>query len=371
MGYGKTMKQFNLTGEIIEESEAWIYDWFGIPAVSASKMEQFLADAAGEDVEILINSGGGSVTAASEIYERLRSYTGKVIIKVVGMAASAAGVIAMAAESEITPIGLLMLHNASTSASGNYQDMDTASLLLRQVDSAITNAYMEKTGLKQKELFDLMDATTYLTAQEAVEKKFIDRISENKQYSSNFLKNQEIPSFYNSTFLLPEEAKQKMKQLLNQDPSRMGQKQTIAMPENKKEERKTNMKLNDLLQEYPDAKEELDQLLTAKKEEGKEEERSRLKEIDEIRNAVPEDLLIKAKYDNPIQANELAYQVLQTTKTAGSQYFQATIADSVKQGEVLPAPNLDTDKEEERAAINYMAAVVNQKRGMEHGTDNE
>lgn len=368
MGYGKTMKQFNLTGEIVEESEVWVYDWFGIPAVSASKMEHFLADAAGEDIEILINSGGGSVTAASEIYERLRSYTGKVIIKVVGMAASAAGVIAMAAESEITPTGLFMLHNASAFASGNYQDMDEASLLLRQVDTAIANAYMEKTGLEQKELFDLMDATTYLTAQEAVEKKFIDRISKNKQYSSNFLKNQEIPSFYNSTFLLPEETKQKMKQLLNQDPSR----QTVTIPENKKEERKTNMKLNDLLQEYPDAKEELEQLLTAKKEEGKEKERARLKEIDEIRNAVPEDLLIKAKYDNPIQANELAYQVLQTTKTAGSQYFQAAITDSVKQGEVLSVPNnLDSDKDEELAAINYMAAVVNQKRGMEHGTDNE
>ena len=165
-----------MKGQIIESGNEWVYDWLGLESTSPKKIIKALQEAGGEDVEIYINSPGGSIFAGSEIYTELRNYSGKKIIKITGIAASAAPVIAQAGECEISPTGMFMIHNVKTSASGDYRDMDNTGDALRAANQSIMNAYIDKTGMDAEILQDLMDRETYLSAQQAVDHGFVDKI---------------------------------------------------------------------------------------------------------------------------------------------------------------------------------------------------
>lgn len=172
--------KIDIKGAIVPNDEAWIYDWFGESYTSPKNVSAALEEANGEDVDIDINSGGGDVFAGSEIYAAIRSYPGTVNIHVVGLAASAASMIACAAKSDIAPTAQMMVHNVSTYAVGNYHDMDKASDMLRQANRAIAAAYVEKSGISEEDALDLMDAETWITAQDAVDYGLIDKIAESK-----------------------------------------------------------------------------------------------------------------------------------------------------------------------------------------------
>jgi len=169
--------RINVKGTIISDDEAWIYDYFGEDYISPSKVHAALEEANGEIVDVDINSCGGSVFAGSEIYEALRTYNGGVQIHVVGLAASAASVIACAGRSDIAPTAQIMVHNVSSRAAGNYHDMEHMADILKQANRAIAAAYVEKTGMSEQDALDLMDAETWLTAKDAVEYGLIDSIS--------------------------------------------------------------------------------------------------------------------------------------------------------------------------------------------------
>lgn len=169
-------KRIDVKGQIIESGNEWVYDWLGLENTSPKKIIKALQEAGGEDVEIYINSPGGSIFAGSEIYTELRNYSGKKIIKITGIAASAASVIAQAGECEISPTGMFMIHNVKTSASGDYRDMDNTRDALRAANQSIMNAYIDKTGMDAEILQDLMDRETYLSAQQAVDHGFVDKI---------------------------------------------------------------------------------------------------------------------------------------------------------------------------------------------------
>lgn len=169
--------KIDIKGAIVPNDDAWIYDWFGETYTSPKNVSAALEEANGEDVDIEINSGGGDVFAGSEIYAAIRAYPGTVNIHVVGLAASAASVIACAAKSDIAPTAQMMVHNVSTWAAGNYHDMDHASSMLKQANRAIAAAYVEKSGMSEKDALDLMDAETWITAQDAVDYGLIDKIA--------------------------------------------------------------------------------------------------------------------------------------------------------------------------------------------------
>jgi ATP-dependent protease ClpP protease subunit len=177
-------RTINIKGTIISDSDKWIYDWFGIENVSAKAVSDELAEANGEDVIVRINSNGGDVFAGSEIYDLLASYSGKITIRVVGMAASAASVIAMAGTSEIAPTGMMMIHNVRSYAEGDYRDMERSAETLKEANRAIMAAYRSKTGRSEDELLTLMDNETYFSADRAVELGFIDQIAEYKSPES-------------------------------------------------------------------------------------------------------------------------------------------------------------------------------------------
>lgn len=167
----------NIKGPIVGNSDAWIYEWFGIEATSPSMVDKAIEKANGEDLEVEINSGGGSVFAGSEIYTALKSYKGNVTVKIVGLAASAASVVAMAGKKVLmSPTAQMMIHNVNSYAEGDYREMEHTAEILKSANDTIANAYRLKTGKEQKELLSLMDKETWMTAQKAKELGFIDEI---------------------------------------------------------------------------------------------------------------------------------------------------------------------------------------------------
>lgn len=172
------MGKIEIKGAIIPDGDQWIYDWFGVPATSAAKVNSVLSAAQdNEEMELIINSPGGSVTAGSEIYTALKSHSGKVTGKVVGIAASAASVIAMSADELLmSPTAQMMIHRASSYGDGNKNDFEHFADVLSGIDESIANAYQIKTGLKTADLLDMMSKETWLNAQKAKELGFADGI---------------------------------------------------------------------------------------------------------------------------------------------------------------------------------------------------
>lgn len=171
-------KQINVKGPIVSNNDGRFYRWLGYEACSPGDIIKALEEANGDDVEVHINSGGGDVTAGSEIYTALRNYSGRVMVKIVGRAASMASVIAEAGESEISPTAHFMIHNVHTYAGGDYRTFEETASALRSLNQSIMSAYIAKTGKTAEELQAMMDRSTYLSAQEAVAEGFVDKIME-------------------------------------------------------------------------------------------------------------------------------------------------------------------------------------------------
>jgi len=128
---------------------------------------------------VWINSPGGDCVAAAQIYNMLTAYSGKVTVKIDGIAASAASVIAMAGDTVlVSPVSMLMIHNPATIAWGDHADMQKAIDMLSEVKESIINAYVLKTGLSRARLSHLMDAETWMDANKALELGFADGIIE-------------------------------------------------------------------------------------------------------------------------------------------------------------------------------------------------
>ncbi len=129
------------------------------------------------DITVWINSPGGDCVAAAQIYNMLMDYTGNVTVKIDGIAASAASVIAMAGTKVLmSPVSMLMIHNPMTAAFGDSGEMQKAIEMLGSVKDSIINAYEIKTGLSRTKLAHLMDAETWMDANKAVELGFADEV---------------------------------------------------------------------------------------------------------------------------------------------------------------------------------------------------
>jgi ATP-dependent protease ClpP protease subunit len=168
--------KISIRGPIVSSNQHRFYQFYGMEATSPRSVADALAKGNGERAEVEINSGGGEIFAASEIYTALRNYAGGVHIRIVGLAASAASIIAMAGESEMTPTGMMMIHNVQTKASGDYRQMEHTAGTLRDANHAIISAYIAKTGRPEAEIAAMMDAETWITAERAVELGLVDRI---------------------------------------------------------------------------------------------------------------------------------------------------------------------------------------------------
>lgn len=170
------MIYIDVKGEVVPSGNEWLYSWYGIQATSPNQVTRALKNANGQPVTIKINSGGGDVFAGCEIYNELKNYSGEVTIEIHGLCASIASVIAMAGKCKMSPLGEIMIHNVSTSTSGDYRDMEHSVEVLKKANKTVANAYILKTGMSEEEAYNLMDKETWLTADEALKLGLIDEI---------------------------------------------------------------------------------------------------------------------------------------------------------------------------------------------------
>ncbi len=158
-----------LNGTIAEDS--WYDD-----DVTPQLFKEELMSGSG-DITVWINSPGGDCVAAAQIYNMLMDYKGNVTVKIDGIAASAASVIAMAGTKVLmSPVSMLMIHNPATIAFGDSAEMEKTIAMLESVKDSIINAYEIKTSLRRAKLSHLMDSETWMDANKAVELGFADGI---------------------------------------------------------------------------------------------------------------------------------------------------------------------------------------------------
>ena len=158
-----------LNGEISDET------WFGDEVTP--KLFRADLDKCQGDISVWINSPGGDVFAAAQIYNMLMDYPHNVTVKINGLAASAASVIAMGGTVvQMSPVAMMMIHNPMTVAIGDSAEMQKASAMLDEVKESIMNAYEIKTGLSRTKISHLMDAESWFNAKKAVELGFADKI---------------------------------------------------------------------------------------------------------------------------------------------------------------------------------------------------
>lgn len=172
------MVKIPVKGDIVDNDTADFYDFWEITNYcSPNQIEQALQNANHQPVTVEIASNGGDVFAGSEIYSLLKGYDNDVTVNIVGLAASAASVIAMAGNTvKIAPTAQIMIHKAWTDLQGNADDLEHQANVLSSIDQSIANAYVNKTGMNQDELLQMMSNETWLTAKDAVDKGFADEI---------------------------------------------------------------------------------------------------------------------------------------------------------------------------------------------------
>ncbi len=167
-----------LNGTIAEDS------WFDDDITPKLFREELMAGSG--DITVWLNSPGGDCVAAAQIYNMLMDYKGSVTVKIDGIAASAASVIAMAGTKVLmSPVSMMFIHNPMMAALGNSDEMQKAIEMLQEVKESIINAYEIKTGLSRAKLSHLMDAETWMDANKAVELGFADGILQRSNETEN------------------------------------------------------------------------------------------------------------------------------------------------------------------------------------------
>lgn len=289
-------------------------------------------------INVVIQSGGGDVFAANAIYTALVMNGAKITGTVMGICASAATIVLMACEErQIAKNAILMVHNPSVSLWGSYQTEDLLKLteITEQVKKSIVTAYMERLDKTEEEINQLMDEESWYVGQEAVDAGFCDSIIEadcqNSIVSNQFIVDGTSYSFQNyMDKFVPEDVIRKVQNL-----SQTQKKGSRAFFHTANIPQKGNKGMDEPMVEITDAaglKAAYPQLCIQIAEEAVSAERARLKEIDAIAAGIPEDVLAKARYDEPVSAAELALAQMKANQAAGRQFLAGLEDDAHNSG---------------------------------------
>ena len=352
------MKTVKINGPIVSNDTAAFYDWIGWDCCSPRKVETALTEANGEDVTLEINSPGGTCVSGFEIYNLIRGYSGKVTAHV-SYACSAATMIACAADQVLmSEAGIYMIHNTQGSAEGDYREMDGEGDALRQFNESLLNVYEKKTGMSREEIQKLMDESTYMGPQRAMEYKFVDGLLPDTRGEENLIQTAvaaEVP-------IVPENiAKEVMAMFKNRTVAPV-QQSNAEKPQEEKGER--IMTLEEFKAQSVDASEELKAVIENAKNEAVKEERSRLEKLDGLKGVVSEEDLREAKYgEHPIDAPTLAYQSAMKNKELAGTYQKNAMDDAKNSGAGEVGNGKPDVGEEPENEDEKMAGYINQMRG--------
>lgn len=169
--------ELRIEGEIIDDDWAWLYEWADVAHANPNAFREELRQFSGKPLTVWIDSFGGSVFAATGIYNALKEHTGRVNVKIDGKAMSAATIIAMAGEKiYMSPTAIMMIHNPLTEVYGYASDLRKTADILDEVKEAIMNAYVMKTGRSRNKISSMMDDEYYMSAKTAIKEGFADEI---------------------------------------------------------------------------------------------------------------------------------------------------------------------------------------------------
>lgn len=349
--------KIQIKGPIISDRDQWIYDWFGINATSPSKVHEQLSKVPeNEDIEMDINSGGGSVFDASEIYTALKNHPAKVKGDIVGMAASAASVIAMAADHlRMSPTAQMMIHNASTIAWGDHRDMSHTSDFLKNVNQTIANAYRIKSGKNDTDLLQMMDKETWMTPQQAKEHGLIDEIMFEPEVAA-------VASAQSG--MIPPEVLEKLRnelKALSPESSIPTAPTVLNVAENPKGEGK-EMNLEQLKNDHPEL---YKQIKNEGYQEGVDAENQRIKDIEDLQLPGNETLINQAKFETKSSASEVAFQIIKAEKKRGQNFLENRGEDAAQlanvQGDTTPLSPKNDENREKNILLNTIAAMTGGK----------
>lgn len=363
--------ELRISGEIVNDDDAWLYEWFGITAASPNKFREELNQYKGKNITVWIDSDGGDVFAGAGIYDALKNHNGKVTTKIT-KAISAASVIAMAGDNaEMSPVGIMMIHNPLTSAKGDARVMRKTADVLDIVKDTIISAYANKANKSKDEIWAMMDDETWMSANVAIKEGFVDKVLyvENK---GEPIENSFAFKHLNIQNSMAESMKKFFEVAKQTDSSAPQAQSSNPQPDaninNKQEGAKPMFKnIEELRNDCPDL---VKQIEDTAKEDGRKEERTRIQNIEKISKNIASDLVNKAKYEEPMDAKELAFQAMQNDAAKGKKYLENAQKDSNDSGasNVPAAPASQNTEEEKLAAedkaVESIVAGGNKRRGI-------
>ncbi|RCX20888.1 ClpP protease-like protein [Anaerobacterium chartisolvens] len=376
---GEEEIELRIEGEITDDDYAWLYEWFGISAALPNAFREELAQYKGKNITVWINSYGGSVFAAAGMYNALMEHkkTGaKIITKSDSKVMSAATIPYMVGDERFMgPVDIFMMHNPLTEVYGYASDLRKAADVLDEIKETIINAYQLGTGRSRAKISAMMDDETYMSARTAVKEGFAtDMLYGDKQQASPA---EEVMNLgYRRILAIQNSANESIKKFFELPDVKLSAKQEEAPKPNPDANKTNNSEGNDLMppknieelkNTYPDM---VKQVEDAAREEGAKNERQRIQDIEKIaKNMVPE-LVNKAKFEEPIDARELAFKALQDDAGKGQQYLNNALKDAKDSGagDVTAQPNTQQTeqgkKEAEDKAAEGTANAINKRRGI-------
>lgn len=357
------MKKIDIKGHIVPDDYIEVYQWLGYAATSPSIVKNAIAEAeAAGETEILleINSGGGSVWAGAEIYYALKKFNGTVKGEIPSLAASAATFIAMACDHlAMSILAQFMIHGASSVQRGNHLAMADTSDFLKNIDDSIINSYLNKTSLSRDELRELMNKDSWMTAEQALEKGFIDEI-----LFVNEAPDAVATAMPTGSALLPQDVIDKVKAeiLANKtttlDPTNAVnqiQDEPVAEPQQAQTKEDNKMDLTKLQNEHPEL---FNQVKQMGYEEGQQAENARIAEIEELATPGNEALVNAAKQDLTQTAATLAVAIVKAEKAKGANFLEN------RQKDVETVNNVPSTQEEPNNKSTADEELVNEFKTM-------
>lgn len=306
------------------------------PKKFAEQLQQIKAST----LTVRINSGGGDLFAGLAMYSALKQFKGKVVTYIDGLAASAASIIAMAGNEVIMPKNaILMIHNASTVSYGDHNQFRKLADDMETSTNAMVETYMAKTGMSSEVIKAMMDAETYLSANDALAQGFIDSIDEDIQLSASINNGEIVINGINTA--LPANKVAKISELLAIKPVKANKTQNNHI----NKEPVMSLTLEAFKQNHPDI---CEQIKAQAYQDGVQVERERIKSIEELEMQGHRDICVKAKFETGISAPEVAITIIKAEKQQRENYTSLTKADVTEVNKVSAAstteiPHQDAD----------------------------
>lgn len=349
----------NLYGEIMSDEP-----WFSEDYVTYKQFVEELNGLGSRDViTVHINSGGGDVFAAHAIFTNLKMNSAKIIAHIEGICASAATIVASAADIiKAAPNALLMYHNNTVGLFGYYSsdELEKLAEINRTVKQSIIESYKTKYDKTEDELNALMDKEEWMTGKDAVELGYVDELlfqevsyemSSNVVFVNNITTNQHME-------LDSKKYKNFPKKFLDKTASADFIDKNTEKGKGEEMEIKS---VDDLKKAYPDF---VNQIIADSSKQAVDGERARLKEIDKLSGAAPVEMLNKAKYEEPATAENLAMQIVLANSAAGQGAFKDMKDDIAGSGAGGVGSSTPPASEEERkeAKVKALAGFLNKDK---------